>query len=133
MKYASFSLFALASAMCFNSAAFAQSGATDPVGYTTTTLPAESDSHVSVPFTRLPEFTGLIQGVAANVITISGTPGWAPNQFVYNAGVQAKRYYALIGHGGGANAKEGHTYLVTANAANTLTVDTTMDDLAGIT
>jgi uncharacterized protein (TIGR02597 family) len=104
---------------------------TDPVGFTTTSLLGSSDTYVSIPFTRMPEFTGAIQSIAANdtinhrqTMTVSGTPGWTNNQF---AGTQ--KYYALIG---ASVTKEGHTYAIKANGSNTVTVDTTQDNLDGI-
>lgn len=111
----------------------AQTQTTDPVGFTTTTLLANSDTLISIPFLRPAEFTGAIQSVASNVITVAGTPGWTANQFVYVAGSQPKTYFVLIGGGGTSNPKEGHTYRITANGTNTLTVDISADDLAGIT
>ncbi len=105
----------------------------DPVGFLTTSCLGNSDTFVSVPFTRPPEFVGTIQSVAGSIITVTGTPGWTGNQFVYAAGPQPKHYYALIGSGGTSNPKEGHTYFVSANGSNTLTVDTTADNLTGIT
>jgi uncharacterized protein (TIGR02597 family) len=104
-----------------------------PVGFVTTSCLGDSDTFVSIPFTRPSEFTGAIQSAAGNIITVSGTPGWTSNQFVYAAGVQPKRFYTLIGGGGASNPKEGHIYFVTANGSNTLTVDTTADNLKGIT
>ncbi|MDQ6765123.1 MAG: TIGR02597 family protein, partial [Verrucomicrobiota bacterium] len=50
----------------------------------------------------------------------------------YVAGSQPKHYYALLGAAGTANPKEGHTYLISANGTNTLTVDITSDDLTGV-
>ena len=111
----------------------AQRVTTDPVGFTTTSSLSNSDTLVSIPFTRPPEFTGAIQSVAGSIITIAGTPGWTANQFVYAAGTQIKTYYVLIGAGGASNPKEGHTYFVSANGSNTLTVDTSTDTLTGIT
>jgi len=105
----------------------------DPVGFLTTSCLGNSDTFVSVSFTRPPEFVGAIQSVAGSTITVTGTPGWAGNQFVYAAGPQPKHYYALIGSGGASNPKEGHTYFVSANGSNTLTVDTAADNLTGIT
>jgi len=66
------------------------------------------------------------------MITVAGTPGWTTNQFAYAAGTQPKHYYVLIGNGGSSNPKEGHTFTVTGNGSNTLTVDTSIDDLSGI-
>src|ERR1700716_2602320 len=107
--------------------------ASDPVGFTTTSLLGESDTLISIPFARPPEFTGAIQSVAGSTITAAGTPGWTANQFVYVAGSQPKHYYALIGGGGSLNPKEGRFYPITANGTNTLTVTTsTANDVSGI-
>jgi uncharacterized protein (TIGR02597 family) len=117
-----------------SSSVFAQTSVvSQSVGFVTTSCLGNSDTFVSIPFTRPPEFTGAIQSAAGNIITVSGTPGWTSGQFVYAAGVQPKRFYALIGGGGASNPKEGHIYFVTANGSNTLTVDTTADNLTGIT
>jgi uncharacterized protein (TIGR02597 family) len=106
--------------------------ASDPVGLTTISCLSNSDTLISPPFTRPPEFTGSIQSISGNVITVSGTPVWTNNQFIYAGGTQPKHYYALIGPSSTADPKEGHTYAVTANGSNTLTVDVTHDSLTGI-
>ena len=105
--------------------------ATDPVGFTTVQCLANSDTFVSLPFTRPPEFTGAIESVSGNTLQVSGTP-WTANQFVYAAGSQPKHYYALIGPAGTTNPKEGHTFPITANGQNSLTLDTAQEDLSGI-
>jgi uncharacterized protein (TIGR02597 family) len=115
---------------------------TDPVGFVQPfnaspnqiNLLANSDTLVSTPFTRPPAFTGAISSIAGNVITVVGSPGWttSPQQFVYAQGTQSNHYYVLIGPSSSADPKEGHTYNVTANGSNTLTVDTSSDDLGGI-
>jgi uncharacterized protein (TIGR02597 family) len=105
---------------------------TDPVGFTTTSLLGNSDTYVGVPFTRPPEFTGMVQSADENTLTINGTPGWTNNQFVYSAGIQPKHYYVLIGNGGAVNPNEGHIYHITGNGSNTLSVDTTFESLRGI-
>jgi uncharacterized protein (TIGR02597 family) len=109
------------------------SATTEPVGFTTTSCLANSDTFVAIPFTRSWAFAGAIQSVAGSTITVSNNPGWTTNQFVYVAGTQPNHYYALIGAGGMSNPKEGHTYAVTGNTANTLAVDVSADDLTGIT
>lgn len=109
-----------------------QSATSEPVGFTTTSLLANSDTLISIPFTRLPEFTGAVQSVTGNVITVAGAPGWTTNQFVYAVGLQPKTYFVLIGEGAAPNPKEGHSYLVTGNGPNTLTLDTSIDTLSGI-
>ncbi len=114
------------------SSGVAQVAVTDPYGFTTTQLLANSDTLISAPFTRTPAFIGAISSFAGNVITVSGAPGWTGNQFVYNGTTQHDHFFVLIGTSASADPKEGHIYMVTANSANTLTVDTTQDDLAGI-
>jgi len=106
--------------------------ASDPVGISSNSCLSNSDTFVSVPFTRPPEFIGLIQAISGNVITVIGAPGWTTNQFVYVAGSQPKHYYALIGPSSTTDPKEGHIYTVVASGSNTLSVDITRDDLTGI-
>ena len=120
---------AMANTLLLQNSATAQTVATDPVGFTTVSCLGNSDTFVSIPFTRPAEYVGAIASVGANTITVSGTP-WTVNQFVYAAGTQPKRYYVLIGPA--ANPKEGHTYFINSNTNNQLTVDTTQDNLTGI-
>ncbi len=110
----------------------ADSVVTDPVGFTTTSALSNSDTFVSSPFTRPPSFVGAIVSAAGNTLTVSGSPGWTPNQFVYVAGTQPNHYYALLGPATVTNPKEGHIFAVTGNTASALTLDTTNDDLTGI-
>ena len=124
-------LFVLAT-LYLSALASAQVVTTDPVGFTTTSCLANSDTYLSIPFTRVPDFTGTILSIAGSAITVNGTPAWSTGQFVYSA-TQKNRYYVLIGSGGATNPKEGHIYTVTANDASSLTVDTTTDNLTGIT
>jgi uncharacterized protein (TIGR02597 family) len=112
---------------------FAQNATSEPVGFTTTSLLANSDTLISIPFTRVPEFAGAVQSIAGNVITVAGNPGWTTNQFVYISGLQSKTYFVLIGGGPGLNPKEGHSYYVTANGTDTLAVNPGGDTLTGIT
>ena len=114
-------LFAVvASGFIYSTTTFAQvTAASDPVGFTTTSLIGSSDTLISIPFTRPPEFTGAIQTASGTTITAAGTPGWTTNQFQYVAGSQPKHYYALIGGGGTSNPKEGRFYPITANGTTT--------------
>ena len=111
--------------------ASAQSVSTDPVGFTTQVCPANSDTYISVPFTRPPEFVGATASATINTITVSGSP-WTVNQFVYAAGTQPKTYFVLIGPHTSTNPKEGLIFQITANTANTLTVNAGGDDLSSI-
>ncbi len=119
--------------LAFTSFVAAQSITTDPVGFVKTPLLGSSDTYASSPFTRPPEFIGAISSAVGNTITVASAP-WTANQFVYVAGTQPKHYYALIGPGGGTDPKAGHTYAITGNGPNTLTVATSAsNDLSGIT
>jgi uncharacterized protein (TIGR02597 family) len=111
----------------------AQGETTKPVGFTSVNSLANSDTLYSVPLTRASEFDGTVQSVASGTITVAQSPNWATNQFVYVPVSQPKTYYVLIGGGGTSNPREGHIFTITANGSNTLTVDTSADDLTGIT
>src|SRR5262249_23765940 len=122
-------------ALCLHSPSLAPAQTapiTDPVGFTATSCLARSDTYVSIPFTRPPEFIGTVQSAGDNILTINGVPGWSNNHFVYTTSSQPKHYYVLIGNGGTTNPKEGHIYQITGNGSNTLLVDTTSDNLTGI-
>ena len=121
----------LLSGASLNSASAQVTITTDPVGFTTTSLLGSSDSFVSIPFTRPPEFIGgLASTTMPGAITVAGTP-WTPSQFKYVKGSQPKHYYVLIGPG--ARTNEGRTYAITDNTHNSLTVTTTaFDDGSGI-
>src|SRR5207248_928487 len=107
---------------------------TDPVGFTTTSLLGNSDTYVSIPFTRPPEFVAGISSAATSgttgIITVAGNL-WTANQFVYG-GAQHNHYYALIGPTSGTGTKEGHTYLITGNGTGALLVDTSNDDSSNL-
>ena len=103
---------------------------TDPVGFTIAWLPANSDTFVSIPFTRPPEFTGAISSASGDTIAVSGNP-WRASQFVYG-GTQQNHYYVLIGPCSTTPAKEGHIFAITGNTTNSLIVDTTLENVTGI-
>src|SRR5436189_4087030 len=116
-------------ALLFGAANFASAQVTvttDPVGFTTTTLLGNSDTFVSIPFTRPPEFIGGIASASGSTITLVGNP-LSQSQFLYG-GAQHNHYYALIGPISGTGTKEGHTYLIIGNGTGTLTVDASNDD-----
>jgi uncharacterized protein (TIGR02597 family) len=122
-------LFALGlTVFCHTSTSLAATATTDPVGYNTLSLLANSDTYVSIPFHRTAAFVGQVASVSGNVITVAGTPGWSSSQFVYASGSQANTYYAFIRSG----TKEGNYYTVTSNSGNTLTLDLAGDTLSGL-
>ena len=84
-------------ALLLSSAVAQTSVATDPVGFTTSSLLANSDTRISIPFTRPSEFTGTIASVSGSTITVAASPAWTANQFVYAQTTQPKTYYAIIG------------------------------------
>lgn len=107
----------------------AQSVVTDPVGFVSVTVPAQSDAALGAPLGRANEYQGVIQSISGNVITVAGTPGWLASQFVYVAGTQPKNYYARIDSG----IREGLIGAITANDTTSITITVpTGDDLVGV-
>ncbi len=128
----SLTLFSVCALLLVSHSAAQTTVTSDPVGFTTTSCLSNSDTFVTLPFTRVPDFVGAISiDASGNTLTVSGAP-WTANQFVYNNPNQRNHYYVLIGTGGSSNPKEGHIYNVTGNTTNQLSVDTTMDNLSGV-
>ena len=101
---------------------------TDPVGFVSVSVPANSDAVLAVPLNRAAEFKGVIQSISGNVITVSGTPAWTANAFA--PGVTTNKTYAVQIAGG---AKEGLIGRITANGVDTITVTLDSgDDLTNI-
>ena len=134
----------VALAITMTSPGWAQSGTTSPQGlyklgaYDNTGhylgLLTNSDTLISLPFTRTPEFLGSVASVSGSTLTVAGSPAWSANQFVYVSGTQPKTYFVLIGAGpsGTTNPKEGAIYTVTANTSNSLTLTLNGDDISSI-
>lgn len=120
-------------ALAFSIAA-SQAVETDPVGFVSVTVPANSDAILAVPLNRTSEFKGTISSISGNTITVNGTPTWVASQFVFNgpndAGIdQLKTYAVQIASG----VKEGLTAKVTANTTNSITLDVPVgESLTGI-
>jgi len=113
----------------FASVASAQTATTDPVGFVSVTVPAQSDAVLAVPLNRSAAFKGKIQTISSNVITVAGTPAWTANQFVQAIPTQNDTFAIQIATG----TKEGLIAKVTANGTNTLTVQFDAgDDLTGV-
>lgn len=106
----------------------AQNVATEPSGFYQITCPGNSDTIVSIPFTRPIAAAGLVQTASGTSIQASGSPGWTADQFVYSAGTQTNTYYLLMRSG----VKEGYAYTVTANTASAFTLDLSNADLSSI-
>ncbi len=103
---------------------------TDPVGFVSVTVPANSDAVLAVPLNRTSEFKGLtsaLSGTSGSVtITVAGTPNWTAGQFAPLA--TANKTYALQLASG---AKEGLVLPITNNGTNTVTVSAS-DNLTGV-
>lgn len=107
----------------------AQTVSTDPVGFVSVTVKANSDATIAVPLNRTAAFKGVIQSISGSTITVAGTPNWAANQFVQSIGTQNETYAVQLATG----TKEGLTAKVTQNGTNTLTLQLTGgDDLSGV-
>ncbi len=105
---------------------------TDPVGFVTVTVPANSDATLAVPMNRASEFKGLtsaLSGTSGTVtITVAGSPGWGTDIFAPLA--TANKTYALQFASG---AKEGLTLPIIGNGTNTVTVTVSAtDNLDGV-
>ncbi len=103
----------------------------DPVGFVTVTVPAQSDAVLAVPLNRSAVFKGVIQSISGSTITVAGTsPGWAtaPQQFVQSL-TQINTYAVQLASG----TKEGMIGKITANTANSVTIQLEAgDDLSGV-
>ncbi len=105
----------------------------NPIGTFTIPLAGASDNYASLPLQRTPAIAAMVQMVTESgpsaVITLTPPTTLTPSQFVYVAGTQPNTYYVQFMSG----AKEGLFYTVTANGANTLTVnangDKTLDNV----
>lgn len=116
------------SAMAYSSA---MAATTDPVGFVTVTVPANSDAVLAVPLNRAAAFKGMIQSISGNTITVAGTPAWstAPQQFVQSLPAQTDTYAVQLASG----AKEGLTAKILSNTANSITLELEAgDDLSGV-
>jgi uncharacterized protein (TIGR02597 family) len=95
------------------SAAAAPTGSV-PAGCLSTPVTNSTITSFGVPLLSLPTFVGFTTAVGTNTLTVSGVT-WTTNQFA----TAGSPYFVTIRTG----AEAGRTLLVTANTANTLTVD----------
>lgn len=104
--------------------AFGQITATsDPVGYVSLTVPANSDSTIGQPLHRPSAFSAS-GTVAGATVTVSG--GLVANQFVFAALAQTNAYYLLIKSAGAFN---GRYFEVLGNTTTVITLDTDIQAL----
>lgn len=125
------SLLFIASLVAISALSYGQTPVTtDPVGFVSVTVPANSDAVLAVPLNRTSEFKGIISSISGSVITVTGTPNWTANQFVFNGTTQLKTYALQLASG----SKEGLTGKITANTTNSVTVQLDAgEDFNGVT
>jgi uncharacterized protein (TIGR02597 family) len=97
----------------------AVTGITSPVGFVSLTTLSNSDTIFSTPLAQPAVYQGSVSTLSSTTVTAGGTPGWTTNGFVYVAGTQSNTYYLRFLTG----AQAGSYYTVTANTANTLTLN----------
>lgn len=102
--------------------------ASDPAGFYRITCLGNSDTLVSIPFSRPAAANAIVESVTDNVVTVKGEPGWAENQFLYVAGSQPNTYYLRFLDGD----KEGSYYPITGNGPDTLTISLGGDDISTV-
>ncbi|MCW5554414.1 MAG: TIGR02597 family protein [Verrucomicrobiae bacterium] len=106
--------------------------ASDPAGFYRINCLSNSDTIVSIPFSRPAAANVVVDSVTGNEVTVKGAPGWTPNQFVYSSTAepvpQTNTYYLRFLSG----AKEGSYLPVTANGEDTLTLSLGGDDLSSV-
>lgn len=91
----------------------------DPVGFVSVTVPAQSDAVLSVPLQRTEVFRGTIASISGNDVTLSSTPTLTPGVV-----------YALLVSSG---SKEGMIARITAQSGATVTVTLGAgDDFTGV-
>ncbi len=104
----------------------------DPLGGMVIPIKGNSDTRISIPFSRPVVFEARIQSYAGNQITAPGAPGWADNQFVYGDAdsLDTTHTYYLVFLSG---VNEGLALPITANTADTVTVNLGSESLSGVT
>jgi len=105
----------LSGAALLTSSAFAQTVATDPVGYVTLTVNANSDAKLGMPLSQGPSLDGAVVSVASGTITVAAT---VPD-------VTTASHFVLVTTEAGS--LEGKWYQVTGSTSTTITV---AEDLA---
>ncbi len=120
--------YAIASLLGTSSLVAQTTSSTPPIGFIRKDCPANSDTRISIPLERQAVFIGPLLSVADNVLTVQGSPAWTTNEFQQNPGTQDDAFYVLFLSG----SHMGRAYDVTANGANTLTIELGPDDLDGV-
>ncbi len=97
---------------------------TAPAGFVALPAPGHSDTVLSAPLARPTVYVDTVAAVSGGTVLLAGLPGWTTNQFVRGAD-QPETFYLAFSSG----AKAGQHFTITANAADTLTLDLAGDTL----
>jgi uncharacterized protein (TIGR02597 family) len=100
----------LSGAALLTSSAFAQTVATDPVGYVTLTVNGNSNAKLGIPLSRALTFNGAVDSVASSTISVAGP---VPD-------VTTEPHFMLVTTEAGS--LEGNWYQVTGYTSTTITV-----------
>ena len=102
----------------------------EPVGFNTFNCLANSDTIIGIGFHRPSVFQGRVNTFNGTALKVefAETAPFVANQFVFNSTLQTNTYYVLLTSG----QKVGAWVAVTANTVDTLTLDSTGIDLAGV-
>jgi uncharacterized protein (TIGR02597 family) len=115
--------------------AFGQTASTNPVGYVTIECKANSDTIVGVPLRQSAAYAGSLNGAPDTVdpvpagfavLTLSGTPGLAVDAFADT------HYVKFTNTTPTPAAGDGQWFVITANTADTLTVDLNGGSIAAV-
>jgi uncharacterized protein (TIGR02597 family) len=86
---------------------------------------------IAAPLHHAPSFRGAVSSATVGTISVAGNPGWSPNQFGPQDG--SAQFIALLRKDASASpGNEGEWWPVTANTANSFSVDTRSADLTTI-
>jgi uncharacterized protein (TIGR02597 family) len=91
---------------------------TTPVGYVTVTVPAQTDTPISLPLERPAVFSGASTGISGNVISVAAN-SFAASAYVYSNPAQTNTYMVQVSSGSLA----GRSFKVTGNGTGSVTVD----------
>ncbi len=120
MKLKNIGIISLLSILGSSTVLHGQTVATDPVGFYTVNVNANSDRVLALGLSRGPVLTTTVASVSDNVVTLNAT--LTPDQFVFNEGDQNNTYYLQVKGADGAPAV-GKWFEVTDNDASTVTLD----------
>jgi uncharacterized protein (TIGR02597 family) len=119
----------LSGAALLASSAFAQTVATDPVGYVTVTVEANSDAVVSAVMARAASYSGTIASIDdADTITLSAIPGFTPDEFAPTDEFGNNSYYVQFTSGD----REGLWAIISGNTSSALDLTFVNQDLGSV-